>query len=1007
MGCKVWKKVSKILLLITIIIGIFPEKAMAERQIVKYQGEIDYPPYKYINKGQYTGFDISLTNLIFRNDDYPLEYSNDKFDLVYERLKNGEIDTCGMLAINDQRKNEVLFSDPIITIYCAIYTRNNFQKINIDNMKNFKIGVGDKQYSEELVKNSLGIYSYTTYESPSSALDALQSGKIDILFENQDVINYLIIEKGLKEDIIHQQQGLFPTKVAYAISNGNEPLVKYINDRLKILIKSGVYEEVYQKYFFTHSDIYRDRQMKKVIYMFILISIIILIGYLIIAKYIKNLRKKISKEQEFSNTILNEANFFILALKKGGKIIKLNKYAETIMGIKYGYFIGEYYENIINISEFLSLIDNVLEKLERKEPIKSEQNVSLVIGEIRHEFLFKINIIRLNKDYEVVFMGIDITERIENEEKLEASYRDLEASFEEISSLEEELREKYEELSLSEANLRKSKEFYQLITEASYDAIWDWDIIDNKSYFSDRWYEFLGYDEEDKKNLLVWRELIHLDDVQKVNDTILNHWKNKTELFKVEYRIKDINEEYIWIQSVGKTLFDRAGKPYRLVGSHKDITEIKRYQEELENIAYTDYLTKLPNREYMYNKIKDDFIDKNSSHKLRALFHIDVDNFKYLNDTMGHAFGDSFIIAIAERLKTLVDKDKCLIRVGGDSFIFCITNISDYEEIEGFAKNILKLINKPFDIKESNIQITISMGIAIAPKNGTSIDELLKKADLAMYSAKGNGKNRYTFFDEIMDKELIERVKIEKHLRNAIENDEFELYYQPQVDINLERTVGFEALIRWNSPELGFVSPLRFIQIAEENHMIVEIGTWVLETACNFIKEIHELGNEDCYISVNVSVLQLIQKDFVQGVLNVLEEVQLNPQHLVLEITESICIEYYQSICEKLNRLRAEGVKVALDDFGKGYSSLSYLKQLPIDTLKIDKSFIDDIEDKEGKSLVENIIMIGHKMGYSIVAEGVETNKQNEYLKEFSCDKVQGFYFSKPVPREEALKKHK
>ncbi|KOA19374.1 cyclic di-GMP phosphodiesterase Gmr [Clostridium homopropionicum DSM 5847] len=1007
MGRKVWKKASKILLFIIIIIGIFPEKAIAERQVVKYQGEIDYPPYKYINKGQYTGFDISLTNLIFRNDDYSLEYSNDKFDLVYERLKNGQIDTCGMLAVNDERKKEVLFSDPIITLYCAIYTRNNFQKINIDNMENFTIGVGDKQYSEELLRNSLGIYNYTTYESPSSALDALQSGKIDVLFENQDVINYLIIEKGLKDDIIHQQQELFPTKLAYAISKSNEPLVDYINNRLKLLIKSGVYEEVYQKYFFTHSDIYRDRQQRKVIFMFLLISIIILIGYFIIGKYIKHLRKKIGKEQEFSNTILNEANIFIFAINKGRKIIKLNKYAETIMGIKYVDFIGKLYEDIINISEFLSLIEDVLQKVERKDTIKSEQNLSFIVGEIRHKFLFKINVIRLNKDYEIVFMGIDITERIENEEKLETSYKDLEASFEEISSLEEELREKYEELSLSEANLRKSKEFYQLITEASYDAIWDWDIIDNKSYFSDRWYEFLGYDEEEERNPLVWRDLIHLDDVQKVNDTILNHWKNKTELFKIEYRIRAVNGEYIWIQSVGKTLFDREGKPYRLVGSHKDITEIKRYQEKLENLAYTDYLTKLPNREYMYNKIKNDFVIKNGINELRALFHIDVDNFKYLNDTMGHAFGDSFIVAISERLKTLVDEDKCLIRVGGDSFIFCIKNISNCDEIENFAKGIMNLINQPFDIKESIIQMTISIGIAVWPKNGISMDELLKKADLAMYSAKGSGKNRYTFFDEIMDKELIERVKIEKHLRNAIENDEFELYYQPQVDINLERTVGFEALIRWNSPELGFVSPLRFIKIAEENHMIIEIGTWVLETACNFIKEIHNQGNKDCCISVNVSVLQLIQQDFVQSVLNILEEVELNPQYLVIEITESICIEYYESICEKLNRLRAEGIKVALDDFGKGYSSLSYLKQLPIDMLKIDKSFIDDLEDKEGKSLVENIIMIGHKMGYSIVAEGVETNKQNEYLKEFSCDKVQGFYFSKPVPREEALNRHR
>jgi len=594
--------------------------------------------------------------------------------------------------------------------------------------------------------------------------------------------------------------------------------------------------------------------------------------------------------------------------------------------------------------------------------------------------------------------------RKEYELSLEKNYQELEASHEEITALEEELREKYNELSSSEENLRKSEEWYKLIAEASSDALMDWDIKMNKKYYSNSWYKVLGYEIGSEKIEKEWEDIIHPEDYDKVKNIIKEHWENKSLYYEVEYRIKNNAGQYIWMSSVGKTLFDTNGNPYRLACSNKDITEVKEYEEKLEYIAYHDYLTALPNRQYLYNKFKNDFIDKNDSLMEGAILFIDLDNFKFINDTMGHGTGDDLIIATGKRLKAMKNKDNFLVRLGGDEFIFGIKNVNNLKEIELFAKAILKRLSSPFEIKENKLQITASIGIAMFPKDGLTIDELLKKADIAMYQSKYGRKNRFTFFNDDMNKGILERMRIEKYLRTALVNNEFLLYYQPQVEVSSGRITSFEALIRWNSPKLGFVSPNDFIMIAEENQMIIEIGAWVMKTACQFIKELNDTQENNCYISVNVSVLQFLQSDFIDSVFKVLEETKLEPQYLELEITESIYIENYEVICKKLIEFREKGIKIALDDFGKGYSSLSYLKELPIDTLKIDKIFIDSICEDEQKSLVDNIIKMGHKMELNIIAEGVETKEQHEYLKVCKCNKIQGYFFSRPVPKEVAMK---
>lgn len=424
-----------------------------------------------------------------------------------------------------------------------------------------------------------------------------------------------------------------------------------------------------------------------------------------------------------------------------------------------------------------------------------------------------------------------------------------------------------------------------------------------------------------------------------------------------------------------------------IIASHE---KIKQSEERLLYQAFYDVLTGLPNKTLLYEDSKESFIEANTA----VLFFIDMDHFKYINNTLGHAFGDMLIKKVGERLAFLL-KDNCnLYRFGGDEFVIIIKNIRDKKDVEIFASHILAGFKEEFLVLNSVIHISLSIGAALYPEHGKNIDELLKFADIAMYKAKEKGRKGYVIYDNFMNEAFTERMNIEKQLHNALGNNEFKIYYQPQLDIRTNKIAGFEALLRWENPELGYISPLKFIKVAEDTHLIIPLGTWVIRNACSFLQKLHNKGHKNLKISVNISILQLLQTDFIDLVLDTLSFFDLEPEYLELEITESILIESFEIIGQKLIKLSETGIRIALDDFGTGYSSLNYLKQLPISTLKIDKSFVDNIN---ADNLTEHIITIGKSLGMSIVAEGVERQEQLDYLIRHECDKIQGYLFSKPV----------
>lgn len=595
-------------------------------------------------------------------------------------------------------------------------------------------------------------------------------------------------------------------------------------------------------------------------------------------------------------------------------------------------------------------------------------------------------------------------------------------------------------------NLFKSEERFRIATDGSNAIIWDADMLNMHYNFSDRWYELLGYEKNEVNEVNGgWKTIIHPDDVMGADKARNSHLEGKTPFYNCEYRMRMKNGNYKWFNVRGKVLKDNNGKNIRFAGSLIDITEKKEYEaklqesyqelestyeeltaaqeelmqqygeiltnhekikvteERLAHLAYHDTLTGLPNKLSLYENSQNNiFILQNGK---SALLFIDVDHLKNINDTMGHAFGDQLIIKVSERLTSLLSDGCSIYRLSGDELIIIMQGIKGKEDAEEFASIILAGFKEEFIVLDSTLHISLSIGIAMYSEHGSDIEELLKYADIAMFRAKVTSRNTYVVYDQLMKEVFTERVNIEKHLHTALRNSEFEIHYQPQLDLTSNRITGLEALLRWKSPELGSVSPLKFIKIAEDIHLIIPLGAWVLRNACAFLQKLHKKGYADLSVSVNVSMLQLLQVDFSDMVLGILESFELKPEYLELEITESILMESFETIGLKLEELSERGVRIALDDFGKGYSSLNYLKQLPISTLKIDKLFIDNISyESDENILTGHIVTIGKSMGMCVIAEGVERQEQLEYLVRHGCDKIQGYYFSKPVPEAEVIK---
>ncbi|MFE8697422.1 EAL domain-containing protein [Cytobacillus sp. FJAT-53684] len=447
----------------------------------------------------------------------------------------------------------------------------------------------------------------------------------------------------------------------------------------------------------------------------------------------------------------------------------------------------------------------------------------------------------------------------------------------------------------------------------------------------------------------------------------------------------------------------REGKVVEIIGCINDITELHHVQEEVEFMAFHDLLTSLPNRRKFCDDLNHLMRKSREKGEKIAVFFLDLDRFKQINDSLGHTVGDQLIKAVAMKLKTEICSKSEIYRLAGDEFIIIYPNIESKDKVINYAKKLLAIFDQSILLGANEIYTTCSMGISLFPEHGGDCDSLLKKADIAMYAAKLKGRNNYCIYEQEMNQANEEALLIENHLRKAIDNNELELFFQPKMDLSTRQINGMEALLRWNSPMFGNIPPDKFIPIAEDTGLIIKIDNWVIERACEQNKE----WNSSWYssplrVAVNISPLHFRLPNFHNVIENVLEKTGLDPNLLEIEITENSFIDHIEECIECLNKLRNMGITVAIDDFGKGYSSLNYLRKFPIHSLKIDRSFIHEVaKNREDIAIVKAITYLAHELNLKVVAEGIETREVIEVLEEIGCDEIQGYYVSRPLPKKE------
>lgn len=558
-----------------------------------------------------------------------------------------------------------------------------------------------------------------------------------------------------------------------------------------------------------------------------------------------------------------------------------------------------------------------------------------------------------------------------------------------------------------ERKLRESEERYALAVQAANDGIWDWNLKTNEIYLSHRWKDILGYKyEEIGTDPNEWISRLHPDDKDRFQSELALHIRGLTPIFECEYLIRHANGKYLWVLTRGLAVRDADGIVYRMAGSHSDITLRKLAEERLAHDALHDALTGLPNRVLFMDRLGNRFErTKRNPNDLFAIMFIDLDRFKVVNDSLGHAVGDQLLITIAVRLKLSLRPEDTLSRLSGDEFAVLLNDIGDVNDLQRVADRIKVQLVTTTLLGAVERSPTASIGIAVYDSSYASAGELLRDADVAMYRAKAMGGNRYQLFDQSMHVNAIERLQLEGDLKHAAERKELLVYYQPIVSLANDETIGVEALVRWMHPRRGILQPNEFIHVAEETGHILSIGEFVLRTACLQIKSVRNAGRPKFWVSVNISSRQFQDKNLVEKVSQILSETGLPSDGLRLEITENLAIRDMEYTIKIMKELYEMGVHTSLDDFGIGYSSLGYLNRFPLKVLKIDQSFIQDIDhNQKNESLITAIIAMARSLGLEVVAEGVEKEGQLAFLRAQLCDNVQGFLLSYPIPADELTK---
>lgn len=555
----------------------------------------------------------------------------------------------------------------------------------------------------------------------------------------------------------------------------------------------------------------------------------------------------------------------------------------------------------------------------------------------------------------------------------------------------------------SEAALKASEERFELAIRGTNDGIWDWDLRTNQLYLAPRVQEILSYSDNTEQGLVQnglepWLSKVHPTDIRLVQSSVDQHLQQKIPL-DVEYRMKNSQEEWVWLRMRGQGQWDNHDKPMRLCGSIMDITRTKRADEEVRRLAYFDNLTGIPNRERFKITLQGAVNKLNNTGQGFAVLFIDLDHFKVINDSLGHRIGDLLLNHVAQQLRDLLPPSSFIGRLGGDEFAILMDHSVDDAQVERWADEILRMVAQPLKLDGHDIRTTASIGISLCQQAPMQLDTVMEQADIALFEVKRQQRGQYRIHSPEMSQKIIETTALANDLEKAQDRGELFLVYQPQVHLKEEKLIGCEALLRWKHPERGFISPGQFIPLAEERGLIHQLGDWVLYQACAQAKRWLDLGVEFQQVGINVSSLQLLEPRFVEQVSQVLQELELPAHCIELEITETVLMQDISVAEQAMRSLNQLGVNFSIDDFGTGYSSLRYLHKLPIKRLKLAQEFIRDMAPDDEGAVIAATLQLGHNLNIPVIAEGIETFRHFEQLREQGCDQGQGYLFARPMDR--------
>ncbi len=1020
--------------------------AMAAPRTIRAADDAAYPPQIMRNaKGEADGMEADLIRALERETGLRVEWSLGSWDDAVKKLRNRQVEIIPGMNVTEERKQEFLFTRPYFEDRVVLFVPvDSFHIIGFDDLRDRRVGVQKGEVAGQLLRKVRPNLNFYEFDSQRELLQAVADRKVDAAAANYYAGKYWLRQIDLEKLVKTNGESLFINPFAIAVHPDEPELMRILDQALGRLQHSGELQRIKDKWLGETQTLWGLTRQELTLYAAVgmgIAGLIMLLAFLFV-RWLQlriaaatatiadqNMELQAAYEQltaqneeliaQGEELLSSEAKAKALLTSAPDMIVRISRegiYRDIYIpqGTDKFNLHAERTGQSIYQSIPAELADRFMQLIEAALATQSMQTLEYEL-EINGEIAFRESrVVPMTKD-EVMIMVRDLTEKRATNRALEAAHQRLQDQHEQLQAHTEELSVLYSKLSVSEAALRQkvteleesqqklaaSEARFRLALDAVNDVIYDWDLRTGKVQWSDRWEERLGFSfGSEGINIASFNAVVHPEDREQRFKALEDHLSGHAEYYMTEYRLKTKEGSYFWVLSRGKAVLDEQQQPIRILGSLTDVTEMKLREAKIRQLAYSDALTGLANRTRFLEALQEQLQDSVSLMRGGSVLFVNIDNFKNINDSFGHACGDELLKEVSRRLTGVVDSASVLARLGGDEFVILLKRDL---QVDSFAERILALFAQPFEECGQRFLLSASIGISRYPDNGILPGDLLRCADTAMHAVKRTGKNAWKYYDAAMHETTLRKLQMEHNLRFALENKEFALHYQPIVNTT-EQVVGMEALLRWDNPEQGRVSPADFIPLTEETGLIIPIGEWVLRSACVFARSLRRQEEDVLFVSVNISARQLVRDNFVDQVRCVLQETQLSPQALELEITETSLVESFELCTRKLQELRELGVRVALDDFGTGYSSLTYLKRLPIQVVKIDKSFIDDATGEDGSTAILGaIIELAHELGLQVVAEGVETESQWQVLAGRHCDMVQGYWISRPLPEDQFL----